>query len=129
MAITDTIALLILVVTWGCWAGVRVNLSKSGCAAHDYAKCCKISVEQIFYRGLSLPELHPDKPFLYLGMLLTLTLNFSFEKDRIMKGDKRVRRNPSQSWLPFAVAKKIGSPTCSHLHISIYRWSGPMEPI
>ncbi len=63
-------------------------LSKSGCAANDYAKCCKIWIEQILYRGLSLPDLPPDSPLLYLGMLLILTLDYSFEKARVILATK-----------------------------------------
>ncbi len=87
-AITDTIALLALIMAWERWAGVSVNLSKSGCAAYDYAKRCKISIEQILYRGIPLTELPPDMPLLYLGMLLTLTLDYSFEKARVIKATK-----------------------------------------
>ncbi len=47
-------------------------------------KCCKISIEQILYRGLPLTEFPPDMPLLYLGMLLTPTLDYSFEKVRVI---------------------------------------------
>ncbi len=53
-----------------------MNLSKSGCAAYDYAKRCKRLIEKILYRGLPLMELPPDMPLLYFGMLLTLTLDW-----------------------------------------------------
>ncbi len=91
-AITDTIALLTLITAWEQLDNVSVNLSKSGCAAYDYARRCKISnqfsIKQILYRGIFLTEFPPDMPLLYLGMLLTITLDYIFEKAQVIKATK-----------------------------------------
>ncbi len=55
-------------MAWERWAGVSVNLSKFRLRRLCYAGRCKISIEQILYRGIPLPEFPPDMPLLYLGM-------------------------------------------------------------
>ncbi len=48
----------------------------------------KFRLSKILYRGLPLPEIPPDMSLLYLGMLLTFTLDYSFKKARVIKATK-----------------------------------------
>ena len=80
--------MLALIVQWEPWLGITVNLLKSSCAAFDFAAKRPVDTSSIRYKDKPLPVLPPGQPFRYLGMLLTLTLDYSFEKARVMKETK-----------------------------------------
>ena len=66
---------------------IYLNRDKSFISAIDYSQRTQVDVK-ILYRGQPLPQ-HPiDEPLRYLGVLVTLTLNFQFEKERIMRETK-----------------------------------------
>jgi hypothetical protein len=84
-AVADARVLLSLVELWEPWLGPVVNLFKSSCAAINFATSTQVDTSSIRYKGKSLPVQPSDQPFRYLGMLLTMTLNYGFEKARICR--------------------------------------------
>ena len=87
-AVADACSLVSVVELWESWLGPSVNLGKSSVAAIDYATNRIVDTGPIRYRSLQLPVQPPDQPFRYLGMLLTVTLNYDFEKERVLQATK-----------------------------------------
>jgi len=87
-AVAEALALIAIIEAWETWAGVYVNLAKSCCAAFDYGTNTRVPTCDVTYRGVPLPEQAPHEPIRYLGMLLTLTHDYKFEKDRVRQATK-----------------------------------------
>jgi hypothetical protein len=87
-AIPDAKGLLGIIEGWEPWGGVRVNLTKSICAAFDYETNSRVSTADITYKNVPLPALASDKPLEYLGMLIDLSLDYKREKDRVQQATR-----------------------------------------
>ena len=82
------------------WAGLKVNNDKSGVSAilhgtaqrtkshvlaPDMIRTAERQLQNVKIGGNSLPFLHPDKPYKYLGVMLTLTWNWTYQLQTLMK--------------------------------------------
>ena len=79
--------IVVLIECWEPWSNIYLNRDKSFISAIDYSQRTQVNVN-ILYRGRPLPQHPVDEPFRYLGVLVTLTLNFKFEKERVMRETK-----------------------------------------
>jgi hypothetical protein len=84
-ALQDASALIRLVEVYEEWSGITVNLAKSLVAAIDYSSNRAIDTASLVYRSCPLPVQPVDRPFRLLGVLLTMTLDHSFEKSRVLR--------------------------------------------
>ena len=83
-AVTHARGLVRLAVLWGRWAGITINLRKSRCVAIDFATNAQVDTSSIRCEGEPIKTLCPTEPFRHLGILLTLTLDFQYEKAKIL---------------------------------------------
>eukprot|EP00961_Rhodomonas_salina_P239824 3239842-Rhodomonas_salina.1 len=79
----DMQTLLNIVSYFAEWSRMEVAPEKAEISAYDFAARASIPTAAIKYRGKSLTPLHPASPFKYLGILLTLTLDWKFKKQAV----------------------------------------------
>ena len=84
-AVSEMQALISLIEAWEPWSNIYLNLSKSFVIAFDFSQMVQVDTSQLLYRGSQLPVHPADQPFRYLGVLLTVTLDFKHEKERVMQ--------------------------------------------
>eukprot|EP00961_Rhodomonas_salina_P028581 385555-Rhodomonas_salina.1 len=75
--------LLNIVSDFSTWSGMEVAHDKTEITAYDFKRKTPLETATIHYRGKPFPFLHPDQPFKYLGINLTLTLDWRFEKQAV----------------------------------------------
>jgi len=67
------------------WAGIEVNVKKSEITAIDHSTGGRLETDGIRFRNQPFTRLSPSAPFKYLGIRMTLTEDWSFEKNYIWK--------------------------------------------
>jgi len=65
------------------WAGMDVNLTKSGISATDFRTGRQVATDSVTLNGHPFPVIPPDRPHKHLGVRMTMTGDFSAEKDYI----------------------------------------------
>ena len=85
--------IVVLIECWEPWSNIYLNGDKSFVSAIDYSRNTQVDVT-VTYRGQPLPQHAVGEPFRYLGVLVTLTRDYKFEKQRIMR-ETRVRLEAS----------------------------------
>ena len=124
-ALQDASALIRLVEVYEEWSGITVNLAKSLVAAIDYSSNRAIDTASLVYRSCPLPVQPVDRPFRLLGVLLTMTLDHSFEKSRVLREtESRVAMLSNATFL---------TPTQRELAVklavvSVFRYSAGLVP-
>ena len=78
-----------LVVRWGRWAGITINLRKSRCIAIDFKTMTQVDTSSVRCSGEPIKALRPTEPFRHLGIQLTLSLDFQYEKARVLGETKK----------------------------------------
>ena len=87
-AVEDARAIVSIVEMVQPWIGPAIQLAKSRIMAIDFATMRPVDTSSITFQHLPLP-VHPvDQPFRVLGVLMTMTLDHSFEKARVMRETK-----------------------------------------
>ena len=79
-----------LAVLWGRWAGITINLRKSRCVAVDFATNAQVDTSSVRCSGEPIKTLRPTEPFKHLGIQLTLSLVFQYEKARVLGEIKKL---------------------------------------
>eukprot|EP00961_Rhodomonas_salina_P275261 3718509-Rhodomonas_salina.1 len=79
----DMQTLLNIVSDFAEWSRMEVAPEKTEISAYDFGARAPIPTAAIKYRGKPLTPLHPASPFKYLGIRLTLTLDWKFEKQAV----------------------------------------------
>eukprot|EP00961_Rhodomonas_salina_P091660 1233877-Rhodomonas_salina.1 len=73
--------LLDIVSEFAEWSGMELAHDKTEITA-CVSTGAQLGTRSIKYRGHPLPSLHPNSPFKYLGVRLTLTLDWKHEKSQ-----------------------------------------------
>ena len=67
------------------WAGIHVNVQKSEISAYDFSTGSTPETDAIRYHDKPFTKLAPHQPFKYLGIRMTLTQDWRFEKQYIWR--------------------------------------------
>jgi len=65
------------------WAGMEVNLKKSGISAIDFNTGARVATDSITLNGHPFPVIPPDQPHKHLGVRMTMTGDFRAEKEYV----------------------------------------------
>jgi hypothetical protein len=71
------------VADFSIWTGIDVHIQKSEITAYDYKRKCPLATDSIQYRGHPFTRLEPEHPFRLLGVRITLTSDWRYEKAHI----------------------------------------------
>ena len=111
---------------WEPWSNIYLNRDKSFISAIDYSQRTQVDAK-ILYRGRPLPQ-HPiDEPLRYLGVLVTLTLNFKFEKDKGNDRNEIAIGNSIKGAIPLLQHAQSSGQTWHCVRLPVQCRIGPLE--
>jgi len=123
--VADMQVLVTYIERWELWSGVTVNLDKTRITAIDFANGQILATDSILYRGSPFIVTPPTDPVKYLGVRTTMTMDFKYEKEHVLKEmDKRLE-----------ALSKAPALSASHLLMvlefgiaSVFRYSAGLTP-
>ncbi len=65
------------------WTGIDIHVKNSEITAYDFGRNCPLETDPIRLLGSAFTKLPPDQPFKFLGVRLTLTGDWTFEKQHV----------------------------------------------